>query len=286
MPKDNQWGNDASDIKNLKELFGNDLSKEQQREQEVSRTTISKLYPIQHTMRIELLSVNEITAKEPLPASLVTYGESTEYIEYGARYGSKESFMTYTIFLIGLLIQFIATLKSGIYNEHTLIIAAGVSMIISAVYGITYSSHIAKFSTGPLTTKLITSLLVGRLMIVLVFLSMVGFGLHMLTDYISKDPNVLLQMADAIVPDHKNMFYIPIAKFANMIMTPFGGGFEVTKLSVAYTLVATLPNIFKVWTYLAIVEIFFAFIPLIMTRVNGKRNYMTNNVAKEELENY
>lgn len=279
------WSNDASDINNLNKLMGSQNSKEKQSIKDDKRF-IDYFYPFVHTARIEQLYVMETTSNEPLPKNLVTAGERAEYIEIGVRYGFKEAAMFIGVYLVIVIIQFLSTIKYP--SPDTSILSNGLwfAILISLIYGSAYTLHIAKFNVGQLTSKVITSLLAGRMIVVGIVAFAIGWITWGIESYIYANVDVVLLAADYMVPDKNSGFYEVIAGVFTILATPFGGPFTVTENSVAYAFTIAIPELFNTWGKIALAACLSVFIPLLAASFYKSAAYYRANKARIEFDNY
>lgn len=285
MANDNQWGNDLSDVKNLNGVFGGDKQKERALQNQNKRF-VDYFYPFVHTARIEQLYVMESSSKEDLPKNLVTAGERAEYIEIGVRYGFKEIAWVLMLFLLFVSIQIVHTLKYPYGDMDMLNNGLLLGSIVFIAYGLSYTLHIGKYNIGHLTSKVITAILTGRLMIVAGALFMISWMLWGLESYLYASNETILLIADSVVPDKDNGAYPVIAGIFSTLMIPFGGPFIVEDATVAYAISIIFPLLLSTWWKIALVGAGSVFIPLIGSSMIRASKDRTKNKALEELERY
>lgn len=285
MADGNSWSNDFSDVNNLSKTLGSDKSKQQQQAKEKKRF-IDSFYPFIHTARIEQLYVMETTTKEPLPRNLITAGERAEYVEIGIIYGLKESAMIVVLFLLFTIIQIFSTLKYPTPLTTTINLSMYFVSLIAIGYGTAYTMHIAKYNVGFLTEKVIHALLLGRFIIIMIVIFLIGWVLKGLETYMMSNITTLLMTADAIVPDRDGGWYGIIGNILSIPMIPFGGGFPVTEESLAYILSIVIPKLFEVWVKISFVISASILAPIVFSMIHRSNYDSRNDKAQKELDNY
>lgn len=281
-----EWGNDASDINSLNSLLGSKKNNKQNIENGEKRRFIDRFYPFIHSARIERLYTMEMTSKEQLPANIVTAEERAEYIETGVRYGLKESLLTLSIFFVGLVVQAWVTLRTTSDNVMLLQNFVYFAMMVPVIYGIAYTAHLGKYNVGVLTSKVITAILVGRVMTSAIMVTIVAWSLLSIESYFNSHIDVIASVSNIIVPDRTSVLYPMISNAATMIGNTFGGAFVVTKQSFALMLTIIIPSLFSTWKFIAITEIIFLAVPLIYSNVHRKLNETKIVQPQEDLKNY
>lgn len=281
-----EWGNDASDINSLNSLLGSKKNNKQNIENGEKRRFIDRFYPFIHSARIERLYTMEMTSKEQLPANVVTAEERAEYIETGVRFGLKESLLTLLVFSIGLIAQIWSILKTTSDNVMLLQNFTYFAMLIPVAYGIAYTAHLGKYNVGVLTSKVITALFAGRMMISAIMVSIIAWSLLSMESYFNAHIDVIASVSNIIVPDTTSVMYPMLSNIATMIGTTLGGAFVVTKQSFALMLTIIIPSLFSTWKFIAFTEIIFLTVPIVYSNIHRKLNETKIAQPQEDLENY
>lgn len=282
----NQWGNDSNDLKNLNNTFSTLTGEGDKGGTPTQERFIDKFYPFMHTARIEQLFVMESTTKEDLPKNLVTASESSEYVEFGVRYGAKEAFAMLFIFLAFGIWQFVNILKNP-YSPNLSIADRSIyiALAIPVIYGLVYSIHLSKFNIGKLTGKVITALLVGRMIPVIILGMTLSYALWGLDNIVNTGREAVLKFAITIVPQDKTMYSLA-SNAASMLMMPFGGGFAVQPQNVAYAIIQIAPMLSSAWQKIMYLAIGIAFLPIIGSSFKRVTHQANKDRAIEELKNY
>lgn len=277
------WGNDISDVKNLNSAWGNNSASVSQNTDKTR--AIDWFYPFIHTGRIEQLAMMETTSKEPLPKNLVTAGERAEYFEIGIRYGLKEIIFATLVFLTFILIQFVVTLKSlsleNVFSTYGTVLA----ILLIVIYGASYTAHIAKYNVGVLTSKVIISMLMGRLIAIVIFVVFVGWTFWVAQQYVLANPNFAETLKN-VFPTSGGFIHTVLSAFFSVLMIPFGGAFKVTPQSLVFAVNQMPQDIFSNWRSITIVAFFSSFLTLGVSVFFRRINEIKRAKPEEQLEVY
>ncbi len=135
------------------------------------------LYPFLYTNRVEQLNVMEAASEDDLNPRLVTIGERAHNIEMGIRYGLKETAAVFVVYVVSVVYACIEGL------DAIPSLGFALALLIVCVYGIVYTIHLPRLAIGPLTQKVINSLLFGRMLPLLLAGTAMLFSAWSLYDY-------------------------------------------------------------------------------------------------------